>query len=91
MIRASLEDVVIEPQRQALIPGFQEVRRAALHAGALGCSISGAGPTMFAWSPSANADAVLDAMSRQFAQRSIQIDKWITEVQPDGGARVVQD
>jgi homoserine kinase len=90
MIRASLEDVVIEPQRQALIPGFQEVRRAALDAGALGCSISGAGPTMFAWSPSANADAVLDAMSREFAQRSIQIDTWITEVQSDG-ARVVHD
>jgi homoserine kinase len=90
MIRASLEDVVIEPQRQALIPGFQEVRRAALDAGALGCSISGAGPTMFAWSPSANADAVLDAMAREFAQRSIQIDTWITEVQSDG-ARVVHD
>jgi len=32
MIRASLEDVVIEPQRQALIPGFQDVRRAAMEA-----------------------------------------------------------
>jgi len=91
MIRASLEDVVIEPQRQALIPGFQEVRRAALDAGALGCSISGAGPTMFAWSPAASAAAVLDAMAREFARRSIQIDQWITEVQSDGGARIVQD
>jgi homoserine kinase len=88
MIRASLEDVVIEPQRQALIPGFQEVRRAAMAAGALGCSISGAGPTMFAWVPSANASEVLDAMSREFARRSIEIDKWITEVQ-SAGARVV--
>jgi len=34
MIRASLEDVVIEPQRQALIPGFHEVRRGAMEAGA---------------------------------------------------------
>jgi len=67
----------------------QQVRRAALDAGALGCSISGAGPTMFAWSPSASADGVLEAMSREFAQRSIQIDKWVTEVQSDGGARVV--
>ena len=88
MIRASLEDVVIEPQRQALIPGFQEVRRAALAAGALGCSISGAGPTMFAWAPSANAPEVLDAMAREFGRRSIEIDKWITEVQ-SAGARVV--
>jgi homoserine kinase len=89
MIRASLEDVVIEPQRQALIPGFQEVRRAALGAGALGCSISGAGPTLFAWSPAGSAEAVLAAMSQEFAQRSIQIDKWITEVQ-SAGARVVE-
>src|SRR6202045_3725210 len=49
MIRASFQDVVIEPQRQALIPGFNDVRQAAMDAGALGCSISGAGPTMFAW------------------------------------------
>src|SRR5205085_567875 len=57
MIRASLEDVVIEPQRQALIPGFQDVRRGAMEAGALGCSISGAGPSMFAWAPEAAAGA----------------------------------
>jgi homoserine kinase len=49
LIRASFEDVVIEPQRAALIPGFKEVRRGAMEAGALGCSISGAGPSMFAW------------------------------------------
>src|SRR6185312_887858 len=62
MIRASFEDVVIEPQRQALIPGFPEVRRAAIGAGALGCSISGAGPTMFAWAVAERAPAVLQAM-----------------------------
>ena len=88
MIRASLEDVVIEPQRQALIPGFQEVRRASLQAGALGCSISGAGPTMFAWSPSANAPAVLEAMTHEFARRSIQLDTWITAIE-SAGARLV--
>ncbi len=90
MIRASLEDVVIEPQRQALIPGFHEVRRAAMEAGALGCSISGAGPAMFAWSPSAAAPAVLAAMSGEFARRSIQLDTWITSVE-SAGARVVND
>src|SRR5258706_108150 len=49
MLRESFEDVVIEPQRAALIPGFGAVRHAALSAGALGFSISGAGPTLFAW------------------------------------------
>ena len=45
MIRDSFNDVIIEPQRQTLIPGFKDVQRGAMSAGALGCSISGAGPT----------------------------------------------
>lgn len=48
LIRRSLEDVVIEPQRARLIPHFYAVKEAALDAGALGCSISGAGPSIFA-------------------------------------------
>lgn len=88
MIRASLEDVVIEPQRQALIPGFSAVRQAAIEAGALGCSISGAGPTMFAWARERDAAAVRDAMRNQFDQKSIQADQWIVEIQ-SAGARVL--
>ena len=88
MIRASLEDVVIEPQRQALIPGFQEVRRAAMQAGALGCSISGAGPAMFAWTTLATAPAVLSTMQQEFAQRQLRSDAWCVEVNAVG-ARVV--
>jgi homoserine kinase len=88
MIRASLEDVVIEPQRQALIPGFQDVRQAAMAAGALGCSISGAGPTTFAWVRATDATAVRDAMSREFARKSIELDEWIVGIE-SAGARVV--
>ena len=65
MLRESFEDVVIERQRAALIPGFGEVRRAALAAGALGCSISGAGPTVFAWCLLQHAQAVREAMVRR--------------------------
>lgn len=89
MIRASLEDVVIEPQRQALIPGFQEVRRAAMEAGALGCSISGAGPTTFAWAHAEKAAAVRDAMRIEFERKSIQLDEWIVDIQ-SAGARVIE-
>ena len=88
MIRASLEDVVIEPQRQALIPGFHEVRRAAMEAGALGCSISGAGPSMFAWAREEAAPGVRAAMQREFARHSLQTDAWCVKVSPEG-ARVV--
>ena len=48
MIGRSLEDLIVEPQRSHLIPGFAEVQQAALDAGALGTSISGAGPAIFA-------------------------------------------
>jgi len=88
LIRASFEDVVIEPQRQDLIPGFQEVRRAAMAAGALGCSISGAGPATFAWAQDANLTAVRDAMRAEFASRSIEADEWTVSMQ-SAGARVI--
>ena len=88
MIRASFEDVVIEPQRAALIPGFQEVRRAAMDAGALGCSISGAGPSMFAWTLEPTAQAVLAAMRREFARHSLATDHWMVEVR-SAGARLL--
>jgi len=88
LIRASFEDVVIEPQRAALIPGFQEVRRGAMEAGALGCSISGAGPSMFAWTLAASAPAVLAAMRREFARQSLATDHWVVEVRSPG-ARLI--
>ncbi|MDE2218942.1 MAG: homoserine kinase [Gammaproteobacteria bacterium] len=87
MLRDSFEDVVIEPQRAALIPGFTAVRRAAMSAGALGCSISGAGPTVFAWCVASHALAVREAMVLQFARHELQCDHWTTALEPVG-ARV---
>ncbi|HKD55057.1 MAG TPA: homoserine kinase [Steroidobacteraceae bacterium] len=89
MIRASFEDVVIEPQRQALIPGFQAARRGAMEAGALGCSISGAGPSMFAWTLESNAPAVRAAMRSAFTRESLATDDWVVEIRPVG-ARVIE-
>jgi homoserine kinase len=89
MISASFQDVVIEPQRQALIPGFPQVRRASMEAGALGCSISGAGPTMFAWALEQSAPQVLEAMLAEFTRQKIEVDSWIVEIRPTG-ARVVE-
>ena len=88
MIRESFQDVVIEPQRQALIPGFQEVRAAAMGAGALGCSISGAGPSLFAWALEPDAQGVLEAMREQFVSRSIHVDEWVVGL-ASPGARVM--
>jgi homoserine kinase len=88
MIRASFEDVVIEKQRQALIPGFAEVRREALAAGALGCSISGAGPALFAWAQGPHATGVLAAMRLPFDRLSIGVDAWVVDIDSPG-ARIV--
>ena len=88
MLRECFEDVVIEHQRAALIPGFGEVRRAALAARAIGCSISGAGPTVFAWCLEEHAPAVRAAMVLEFAKHGLQTDHWTIAVEPIG-ARVV--
>ncbi len=48
LIKRSLQDVVIEPQRAQLIPHFYDVKNVANTEGVLGCSISGSGPSVFA-------------------------------------------
>jgi homoserine kinase len=84
LIAASLEDVLIEPQRKFLIPGFQQVKDAAMSHGALGCSISGAGPAMFAWAEERKAGEVRDAMVEAFRAQDIVSDAWITRIEPVG-------
>jgi len=88
MIRDAFEDVVVEPQRQALIPGFRAVKHAAMSNGALGCSISGAGPTVFAWCETPAAEAIVTAMTGAFAANGLACDRWISAIEPVG-ARVI--
>jgi homoserine kinase len=90
LIRESLLDVVIEPQRQVLIPGFADVKQAALQAGALGGSISGAGPTVFAWAEEGSAEAARAAMVAAFARHGLETDSWVSPIDREG-ARVVGD
>ncbi|TSA24287.1 homoserine kinase [bacterium] len=67
LIRRSVEDVIMEPARARLIPGFDDVKRAALKAGALGCSISGSGPSVFSIAPSMRAARIIStAMTTSF-------------------------
>jgi homoserine kinase len=48
LISRSLEDSIAEPRRAPLVPGLAAIKRAAMDAGALGCSLSGSGPSIFA-------------------------------------------
>ena len=92
LIRQSLRDHVVEPQRATLIPAFAEMKAAALAGGALGASISGSGPTVFAWvaSPEA-AERVRHSMLRALKEHGgAEADSWVSPVS-EQGARVLNE
>ncbi len=81
LIRAGLRDGLVEPRRSALIPGFAAVQRAALDAGALGASISGAGPSVFAWFVDrGTAESAIAPMREAFAAAGLDSDAWVSPV-----------
>ncbi|PRY41113.1 homoserine kinase [Spirosoma oryzae] len=85
LISRSLVDVIIEPVRSILIPEFNEVKQAALDAGALGCSISGSGPSMFALSRDADtAEQIGAAMQQAFLAVGITSEAYVSEINQEG-------
>jgi homoserine kinase len=81
LIRAGLDDVLVEPRRASLIEGFAAVKEAALAGRALGASISGAGPSVFAWCSSKElAENVALRMRGAFAKVRLDSDIWISPV-----------
>ncbi len=88
LVRAGLEDLLVEPQRQHLLPALPVVKAAALAAGALGCSFSGSGPSVFAWAADANADAVEHAMAAAFAKAGLEARAYRAPI-ASAGAKVL--
>lgn len=89
LIGVSLRDDLIEPQRSGLIPGFDEMKTRATELGALGFSISGAGPSVFAWAEGRErAAAIRDAVDAVFRKEGIEADGWVSPVSGPG-ARIV--
>lgn len=85
LISRSLVDVIIEPVRSILIPEFSEVKQAALDAGALGCSISGSGPSMFALSRDVDtAEQIGAAMQQAFLAVGITSEAYVSEINQEG-------
>ncbi|TVQ32195.1 MAG: homoserine kinase [Wenzhouxiangella sp.] len=85
LVAAGLADVLVEPRRAHLIPGFAAVKQAALAHGALGASISGAGPSVFGWfTQPASAQNAARAMQAAFAAVNLDSQAWITPVQAPG-------
>lgn len=89
LLGRSLRDVVIEPQRRALIPGFELVQSAALRAGALGCSISGSGPSIFALCEGqARSRRIRAAMLRALHANSIEVfGAWVSPLKAHGSSK----
>lgn len=85
LIRRGLRDVLVEPRRAPLVRGFGEVRSAALEHGALGASLSGSGPSVFAWFGSApEAHEAAPAMIRAFEDAGMAATSIISPVDAPG-------
>ncbi|MEJ5207538.1 homoserine kinase [Denitratimonas sp. CY0512] len=81
LVRSGFADVLVEPRRAPLIPGFAQVKQAALDADAFGASISGAGPSVFAWFASrAAAEAATAPMQAAFAQAGFPSQSYVSPV-----------
>ena len=89
-IARSLEDTIAEPRRATLVPGLAAIKRAALEAGALGCSLSGSGPSLFALCRNtADADRVASAMTAAVrAEIGGEPQTYVSSIAPQG-ARVI--
>lgn len=87
LIGTSIQDVIIEPARQHMIPGFSKVKKLAVDAGAFGVTISGAGPSVIAFtSKSNNIKKISAAMERGFA--SVKVECRIIICRPSKGTKV---
>lgn len=81
LVRAGLQDVLVEPRRAPLIVGFDAAKRAALDAGAMGASISGAGPSVFGWFETrALAEAAAPAVQAAFAAHGFDSQAWVSPI-----------
>lgn len=85
LMRDTLRDGLIEPRRAGLIPGFADVKQAALDTGAIGSSISGAGPSVFAWYAGERAAHVgAEAMVQAFRANDLNAQAFVTALPADG-------
>jgi homoserine kinase len=85
LIKRSLHDLIIEPQRAQLIPHFYEVKEVAYTEGVLGCSISGSGPSVFALAEnSLTAERAGLAMQRVYEKNKIPCELYISPINMEG-------
>lgn len=85
LLSTSLEDVIVEPYRSKLIPHFQKVKQTALKHGALGCGISGSGPSVFSLCKGeVIAKKVKDAIQNVYSQTGIDFEIHLSKINTEG-------
>ena len=85
LLSRSLKDVIVEPHRKALIPHFDELKKQALKTGALGCGISGSGPSVFALSKGIKtAVSVEKAIQAVFSKTDIPFYTFVSKINTEG-------
>jgi homoserine kinase len=84
LIGDSLHDVIIEPQRKSAVPCFEAVKEAALRAGALGSSLSGSGPSLFALCENRLSAQVAIAMEQACRGYGYECQSWVSPMASPG-------
>ena len=84
LIRRCLKDVIIEPQRKTAVPCFDAVKEAAMKANALGCSLSGSGPGIFALCVDADAANAAIVMEQACRQAGYECQSWVSPMTAAG-------
>lgn len=87
LIAKTLRDVIIEPQRKENVPCFDAVKEVAVRGGALGCSLSGSGPSIFTLCKDGDARNVASAMEQACRTQGIGCQSWVSPMTA-AGARI---
>ncbi len=86
LIVRTLRDVIIEPQRKDAVPCFDVVKEAAMRGGALGCSLSGSGPSIFALCRTPDARNIASAMEQACRSQGIGCESWVSPMNAPGAS-----
>ena len=84
LIERNLKDIIIEPQRSSAISCFEEVKNTAMENGAIGCSISGSGPSIFALCKNDDAELIASKMKNACENHDLKCETWISQSNSEG-------
>ncbi len=92
LLARSLEDSIAEPVRSGQIPHYDEIKQAALRSGAIGCNISGSGPSVFALTTGIeNARRICASMEKILNENETRYDAFVSVINPNGAEIISVD